>query len=690
MKNLKIGVKIMLAVSIVVILGLGTLIGLSIMRMRTTMMETTESRLNELVDARAVLVDEYFDKYRAYFKGFRNMPEVKALVQDPENAELQATVQDMADAYIQARNGMEGLFVTMPDSLILVHTNRESIGALSNPDPEAVAAIPPALEAHDGDWLKGLVPSTSTGQVVAVDYSGIYDDDGNLIGFVGGGSFIDELQNAVYNMSLNGMDNAQVYLLSSARNNYIFAPDSEMLGADITDSSHAQAITEAAANGSGHFSAKAENGKNMWVAYESIPDYDAVLMITLPEADVMGAINSLSLFMLIVGLITLAVTLLVTFLVTKAISKDIQKVSGIIKDIGTLDLTNAKRLEEFHGRKDEVGEIADAAASLTHAVEESVRSLRVRSENLHNGAKQLSENSRATLESIGQVDAAVQEIAQGATAQSSETQNANDSVREIGEMVSATKEQTERLKVSSEAMRKSSYEAREILARLGEVNEQTKNAVDAMYEQTSHTSASADDISKASDLISSIASQTNLLSLNASIEAARAGEAGKGFAVVANEIGSLATQTSDSTKQIEEIIHELIENSQKSIETMNEVKAIIDQQTEYVQQTQEIFGSVEKEIDQSLFGIDEIAGTVDRLDHVRETVVGVVENLSSIAENNAAGTEETSASTSMVNSMMEEVSGIASKISGIAVDVQNDVDVFVVPENEDAPADKTE
>ena len=117
---------------------------------------------------------------------------------------------------------------------------------------------------------------------------------------------------------------------------------------------------------------------------------------------------------------------------------------------------------------------------------------------------------------------------------------------------------------------------------------------------------------------------------------------------------------------------------------MNEVKAIIDQQTEYVQQTQEIFGAVEKEIDQSLFGIDEIAGTVDRLDHVRETVVGVVENLSSIAENNAAGTEETSASTSLVNSMMEEVSGIASKISGIAVDVQKDVDVFVVPENENA------
>ena len=95
--------------------------------------------------------------------------------------------------------------------------------------------------------------------------------------------------------------------------------------------------------------------------------------------------------------------------------------------------------------------------------------------------------------------------------------------------------------------------------------------------------------------------------------------------MVAGEIGNLATQTSESTKQIEGVIKELIENSKKSIKTMDEVKAIIEQQNEYVVQTQ-----------------------------------------------------KTSASTSVVNNMMEEVSGIASKISGIAENVQKDVDVFVV------------
>ena len=680
MKNLKIGKKIILTISIVIIVGLTILITISINRMRSVMTEATESRLGELTDARATVVDEYFTEFRRFFAGFASSPQVIDACKHPEDEEAVAAAQKLAENYIATRDGMEGLFITDPDTLILVHTNRDAIGGLSNPDPAAVAAIPGEIEKHGGQWLKGLVPSTSTGQIVAVVYAGVYDESGNMVGFVGGGCYIDELQNMVYNMELNEMENAEIYLLSTARNNYIFSPDTSQLGEEVTIPFHQQAIDEAPNKGAGIFSTKGTDGQNRWVSYEYIPNYEAVLMITDPESDVLREVTQLSVFMLLLGFFILVITIVATIIVTEAISKDIQKVSGIIKDIGTLDLTNAKRLSVFKGRKDEVGEIADAAGALTKAIEASVLSLRTRSANLQQGSKQLSENSMATLESISQVDVAVQEIAEGATAQSAETQNATDSVREIGEMVSNTKAQTEKLKESSVSMRESSRQAREILEKLGSVNEQTKSAVDGMYEQTSHTSASADEISKASELISSIASQTNLLSLNASIEAARAGEAGRGFAVVANEIGNLATQTSESTKQIEEIIKELIDNSKRSMETMDKVKSIIEQQTNYVDETQKIFGAVENEIDASLSGIDDIVDTVERLDQVRETVVGVVENLSGIAENNAASTQETSASTSVVNSMMEEVSDIASKISGIAVDVQSDVDVFVVNE----------
>ena len=95
-----------------------------------------------------------------------------------------------------------------------------------------------------------------------------------------------------------------------------------------------------------------------------------------------------------------------------------------------------------------------------------------------------------------------------------------------------------------------------------EVNDQTKLSIDEIYEQTNITNASAQKIKAATDIIASIAEETNLLSLNASIEAARAGEAGKGFAVVADQVTVLADQSAQAAKESAV----LIETSVKAVE----------------------------------------------------------------------------------------------------------------------------
>ena len=416
------------------------------------------------------------------------------------------------------------------------------------------------------------------------------------------------------------------------------------------------------------------------LSYRNIPAVAATFIVCDSEKDFLKEINSLSNFILFLVILVFCISLVGVVLISKAISKDIESVTDVITDLGTLDITKTKALEKYKGRNDEVGLIADATKKLSSAVERTIRSLRRHSGDLQDGSGRLRENSESTLESIGQVDVAVHDIAQSATEQSDETKNATDSVKEIGVMVEETKEKTMQLKEASQSMQDSSKKAGEILKELGEVNEKTKEAVDAMYEQTAQTSHSADQIAKASELIASIATQTNLLSLNASIEAARAGDAGRGFAVVAGEIGSLASQTADTTKEINDIIQQLIDNSKRSIEAMDEVKKIIDKQNEYVQQTEEIFGSVEGEITNNLVSIDEISSTVQRLDDVRSSVVNVVESLSTIAETNAATTQETSASTSVVSNMMEEVSSIATQILNIADGVKKDIDVFKISE----------
>ncbi|MBR4670600.1 MAG: methyl-accepting chemotaxis protein [Butyrivibrio sp.] len=684
--NLKIYVKMSLVIGLVILIGLGAIYGIINTTTRSIMRKQTEVRLAELTESRAIIIDKHLTELQRLCNTYARDPKVVYLMEHVDDAEAQQDAQKALESIVTTRSDIESMYVADDATKVYTHTDKSFVGQIANAE---LAGFTQIIDTLGGQFVAGIVLSPATNTNVAMAFSNVYNAAGKAIGFVGGCVYVEELQDIIVGLSAEGLDEAQMYLLSSGDPNtdsppaYVFAPDPALLGVAIEDPNHLAAIEKMQENPEGFFMFNRAGTGKMIMSYRSIPAFGFCFIVEDPESDFMSDINALSNKILILTVIVFILSLVGVILVSKAISKDIEGVTHVIKDLGTLDITKQAALAKYDGRKDEVGLIANATKNLSGAVESTIRSLRTLSGNLQSGSGKLRENSESTLESIGQVDVAVHDIAQGATNQSIETKNATDSVKEIGVMVEETKEKTMQLKEASQSMQDSSKKAGEILRELGEVNEKTKQAVDAMYEQTAETSHSADQIAKASELIASIATQTNLLSLNASIEAARAGDAGRGFAVVAGEIGSLASQTADTTKEINDIIQQLIDNSKRSIEAMDDVKKIIDRQNEYVQQTKEIFGSVEDEIINNLDSIDEISSTVERLDNIRESVVGVVESLSSIAETNAATTQETSASTSVVSNMMEEVSSIATQISDIANDVQKDIDVFKI--SDEAP-----
>ena len=678
--DLKIYVKMSLVIGLVIMIGLGSIYGIINSRTRSIMRRQTEIRLSEITESRSVVIEKYFSDLQNYVVNFAKLPAVVSYMQNTSDKTAANNVQETLLSYTSTRSDIESMYLADDATLVYAHTDPSFIGQVANAE---MAGFTANIESAGGAMCAGIVLSPASNSNVAIVFANVHDASGKPIGFVGGATYVDELQSTITGMSTQGLDAAQMYLIGSSditAATYIFAPDPAMLGAPVEDEAQVQALQQMADVPTSFFTYRDKTLGRSILSYRNIPSVAATFIVTDSEKDFLKDINSLSNFILFLVILVFCVSLVGVVLISKAISKDIEGVTEVITDLGTLDITKTQALEKYKGRNDEVGLIADATKKLSSAVERTIKSLRRHSGDLQNGSGKLRENSESTLESIGQVDIAVHDIAQSATEQSDETKNATDSVKEIGVMVEETKEKTMQLKEASQSMQDSSKKAGEILKELGEVNEKTKTAVDAMYEQTAQTSHSADQISKASELIASIATQTNLLSLNASIEAARAGDAGRGFAVVAGEIGSLASQTADTTKEINDIIQQLIDNSKRSIEAMDEVKKIIDMQNEYVQQTKEIFGSVEGEIANNLDSIDEISSTVQRLDDVRSSVVNVVESLSTIAETNAATTQETSASTSVVSNMMEEVSTIATQISDIAAGVKKDIDVFKISE----------
>jgi len=202
------------------------------------------------------------------------------------------------------------------------------------------------------------------------------------------------------------------------------------------------------------------------------------------------------------------------------------------------------------------------------------------------------------------------------------------------------------------------------LRELIDTNNKTEADIESMYTQTESTNASVNKISKAATLISEIADQTNLLSLNASIEAARAGEAGRGFAVVAEEIGSLATQSADTAHEINDIIGELTENSEKSMGIMVQMNDASKQQVEALNHTSEMFLDMQKALEACTNSIRVVTDMIRTANEEREKVTQSIEVLTHLATDNAASTEETSSMTTELEGTVERSSGMIEKLEG--------------------------
>ncbi len=399
-----------------------------------------------------------------------------------------------------------------------------------------------------------------------------------------------------------------------------------------------------------------------------------VLLVVIITA-VICRIPSIPMEYMVAALIAFMV---VAYFVISMFVNPIIRISRNIGAMADMDFRDDGVLDALGNKKDEVGIMARALIRMREEMKTAIEKIRNGSSELYEAAQSMNKSASQTAESVGQVDKAISEIAQGATSQAQETQTATENVILMGNMIEDTNTEIEDLRNSARAMRSAGENAMKILGELNKINQQTKDAISVIYEQTNTTNTSAMRIKEATNIITDIAEETNLLSLNASIEAARAGEQGRGFAVVASQIQKLAEQSNESARQIALIIDELISDSAKSVETMEEVKEVIKKQDEYVSNTEASFNDVNDGIAKSIDGIHAIAVKTKDLDGARVKVVDVVQNLTAIAEENAASTEETSASAAEVGNTIGAVAQEAKHLNVIANDLDENIKVFIM------------
>lgn len=358
-----------------------------------------------------------------------------------------------------------------------------------------------------------------------------------------------------------------------------------------------------------------------------------------------------------------------------SISRNIKKSIGIMGKVAEGDLTvwvDDKMLK----RKDEIGDLSRVTVKLKDTLKGILKGISQNSESLLEASRALGNAADTTNGTMNEVQNAVSQVVANSTEQSKNSESTSENMRIMGEHITETSTEVDTLNQNAASMQKSSKKTADTLAQLCHINEEVERIIGEVKEQTDRTNASIQKINAAMEFITSIAEETNLLSLNASIEAARAGESGRGFAVVADQIKKLAEQSNQSGHEIEETTKALMEDSAREMEIMQRMQEIITEQSGSMQETRANVSEVLKEIEASMQSILQIRESTGRLAESRGEVMEAVEQLSQIAHDNVDSTQQTYTETQEVLDTFKQVYDSAGQLKKIADELAESMQYF--------------
>lgn len=393
--------------------------------------------------------------------------------------------------------------------------------------------------------------------------------------------------------------------------------------------------------------------------------------------DINAFIKSKSSAVFLMALIIMAMASIAAWITSRSVAVSVrgtEKVIGALADGNlTLDVE-----EKLLGRNDEIGDMARSVEKLKQELFEIISDIKKSSGILNASGESLSqmaENSSATTNEMSKV---IEDLSKGAVSQAEEIEEASVHIGEMGHVIEEIVSSVDGLDDTSAKMKNASDESSVIIRQLSESNDRTTQAINRIGRQIEATNDSVQMIHAAVELITSIASQTSLLALNASIEAARAGEHGKGFAVVASEIQKLAEQSNDSAEKIKDIIRDLLSEAEQTVNVMHEVEDIVAQQQEKLEETKTKFVSVADGVNASRSETEAIQSHTQICDQSRARIIDAVQNLSAISQENAASTEQTTASMAGLNEAIRQLSVAAKELQGLSEDLEKDMSFFTI------------
>ncbi|MDP4089721.1 MAG: methyl-accepting chemotaxis protein [Bacillota bacterium] len=402
--------------------------------------------------------------------------------------------------------------------------------------------------------------------------------------------------------------------------------------------------------------------------------------LAVPKSEITKPLNSLIISFAVMFAVLLIIFIFIALYFSNRISKPITLVTKLINRTTELDLKidNEEGFRKVLENKDETGVIARAVISLRKELRGFMEVLHESARELIDNSEKISSSTTETLDGIQAISATMEELSAGSLEQARNTELSSEKLLSLAETIKISSNNADIVSGLSKKSHDVSTEGVNTSTDLMENINANNEAFERIIINIDALSKKSDSVGEIINTIQSISGQTNLLALNAAIEAARAGESGKGFAVVAEEIRKLSEQTTSSTKDIENIINEIVTGIKLAKRSMDDEKTTMEEVGKATIEAINKFEQINSAFEDTIVNIESLTANIRAMDNDKNLAIGSMEEISAVAEESAASIEEVSATVLEQSGSMENVTKTAEDLKDIAGKLEKLINRFKI------------